>query len=41
MKTKPGDVKSGTYTDYGIEHNDKDQVRILIMVLSLMIKILN
>ena len=24
MKTKPADVKLGTYTDYGVQHNDKD-----------------
>ena len=24
MKTKPADIKLGTYTDYGVQHNDKD-----------------
>ena len=24
MKTKPADIKLGTYTDNGVQHNDKD-----------------
>ena len=35
MKIKPGDVKSGRHTDYVIEHNDKDHVPILTMMLSI------